>query len=103
MRSAQALAAMWGRDFVLPDDIKYLVMPVLAHRLILTNEERLRKQFPSFNEEIGGIVDAFNLSVYGEMDLDEDLMTRARHSWKKLRSPRYWPTRLKSWFFQGKR
>lgn len=42
MRSAQALAAMRGRDFVLPDDIKYLVVPVLAHRLILTDEERLR-------------------------------------------------------------
>jgi MoxR-like ATPase len=27
---------------VLPDDIKYLVVPVLAHRLILKEEERLR-------------------------------------------------------------
>jgi MoxR-like ATPase len=27
---------------VLPDDIKHLVVPVLAHRLILTDEERLR-------------------------------------------------------------
>jgi MoxR-like ATPase len=42
MRSGQALAALRGRDFVLPDDIKYLVVPVLAHRLILTDEERLR-------------------------------------------------------------
>jgi MoxR-like ATPase len=42
MRSGQALAALRGRDFVLPDDIKHLVVPVLAHRLILTDEERLR-------------------------------------------------------------
>jgi len=46
MRSAQALAAMRGRDFVLPDDIKYLVVPVLAHRLILRDEERLRGGTP---------------------------------------------------------
>lgn len=35
MKGAQALAAMRGRDFVTPDDIKYLAQPVLAHRLIL--------------------------------------------------------------------
>ncbi len=46
MRSGQALAAMRGRDFVLPDDIKDLVVPVLAHRLILIDEERLRGGTP---------------------------------------------------------
>jgi MoxR-like ATPase len=46
MRTGQALAAMQGRDFVLPDDIKHLVVPVLAHRLILTEEERLRGVTP---------------------------------------------------------
>ncbi|KPJ97206.1 MAG: hypothetical protein AMJ60_12335 [Desulfobacterales bacterium SG8_35] len=42
MRTGQALAALRGRDFVLPDDIKHLTVPVLAHRLILTDETRLR-------------------------------------------------------------
>ena len=42
MRSAQALAALRGRDYVLPDDIKTLAVPVLAHRMILREEERLR-------------------------------------------------------------
>jgi MoxR-like ATPase len=46
MRTGQALAALRGRDFVLPDDIKHLVVPVLAHRLILTDEERLRGATP---------------------------------------------------------
>ncbi len=46
MRAGQALAALWGRGFVLPDDIKHLVLPVLAHRLILTDEERLRGGTP---------------------------------------------------------
>jgi MoxR-like ATPase len=42
MRSGQALAALRGREYVLPDDIKFLAVPVLAHRLILKEEERLR-------------------------------------------------------------
>ena len=46
MRAGQALAALRGRDYVLPDDIKHLVVPVLAHRLILTDEERLRGGTP---------------------------------------------------------
>jgi MoxR-like ATPase len=46
MRSSQALAALRGRDFALPDDVKHLVVPVLAHRLILTDEERLRGGTP---------------------------------------------------------
>ncbi len=42
MRVAQALAALRGRDYVLPDDIKELAIPVLGHRLILKPEEQLR-------------------------------------------------------------
>lgn len=42
MRTGQALAALRGRDYVLPDDIKYLAVPVLAHRLMLQEEDRLR-------------------------------------------------------------
>lgn len=42
MRSSQALSALRGRDYVLPDDIKTLAVPVLAHRIILKEEERLR-------------------------------------------------------------
>jgi len=43
-RTAQAWAAMQGRDFVLPDDVKRLCQPVLGHRLILKPESRLRRQ-----------------------------------------------------------
>ena len=35
MRCAQALAAIRGRDYVIPDDVKTLAVPVLAHRIIL--------------------------------------------------------------------
>ena len=41
-QAAQALAAVRGRDFVLPDDVKTLAEPVLAHRLVLAAETRLR-------------------------------------------------------------
>ncbi len=41
-RVAQALAAVAGRDYVLPDDVKEAAVPVLAHRLILTPEARMR-------------------------------------------------------------
>ncbi len=40
--TSQALAAINGRSFIIPDDIKQLLLPVLAHRLILTSEARLR-------------------------------------------------------------
>jgi MoxR-like ATPase len=42
MRAAQALAMIRGRSYVLPDDVKQLAPFVLAHRLIPTEEERLR-------------------------------------------------------------
>ncbi len=42
-RAGQALAAMRGRNFVLPDDVKAIAEPVLSHRVILKPESRLRK------------------------------------------------------------
>ena len=35
MRACQAWAAIHGRDFVTPDDVKALALPVLAHRIVL--------------------------------------------------------------------
>jgi MoxR-like ATPase len=46
-RTAQALAAVSARDFALPDDVKKMAQPVLAHRLILKPESRLRKRTPT--------------------------------------------------------
>lgn len=43
-RTSQALAALRGRNFVLPDDIKRMAAAVLEHRLILRPESRLRKK-----------------------------------------------------------
>jgi MoxR-like ATPase len=41
-KTAQALAALRGRDYVMPDDVKLLVPLTLAHRLIVKPESQLR-------------------------------------------------------------
>lgn len=41
MRAAKAIAAMSGRDFVTPEDVKYVAAPVLNHRIILTAEREM--------------------------------------------------------------
>lgn len=41
LTSAKAIAAMRGRDFVTPDDIKFVATPVLKHRIILTPEKEM--------------------------------------------------------------
>ena len=43
-RTSQALAAIRGREYVMPDDVKYLAVPTLAHRLIPSSRMRLRGQ-----------------------------------------------------------
>ncbi|MCC9608849.1 MoxR family ATPase [Blastopirellula sp. JC732] len=42
-RASQALAAILGRKFVSPDDVKRILAPVMTHRMILKPESRLRK------------------------------------------------------------
>ncbi|NIM92895.1 MAG: AAA domain-containing protein, partial [Anaerolineales bacterium] len=41
-KTSQAYAALRGRDYVIPDDVKKLVVPGLAHRLIVRPESALR-------------------------------------------------------------
>jgi MoxR-like ATPase len=45
-RTVQALAAVRGRAFVIPDDVKYLAPPVLTHRIIISPQTRLRGRRP---------------------------------------------------------
>jgi MoxR-like ATPase len=42
-RTSQANAVIAGRNFVLPDDVKKMVLPVLGHRVILRPEARIRR------------------------------------------------------------
>ncbi|MGZ3624413.1 MAG: AAA family ATPase [Ktedonobacteraceae bacterium] len=41
-RTSQALAAIRGRGYVIPDDVKLLTKPTLAHRIIITPAARVR-------------------------------------------------------------
>jgi MoxR-like ATPase len=45
-RSSQAFAALEGRDYVIPDDVKQLAVAVLAHRLIIKSQASLREIDP---------------------------------------------------------
>jgi MoxR-like ATPase len=45
--ATRSLAALRGRDYGLPDDVKELAVPVLGHRIILSPEGRLRGLKPS--------------------------------------------------------
>jgi MoxR-like ATPase len=41
MNASKAFAAMQGRDFVSPDDVQFLVQPVLGHRVVLSPEREM--------------------------------------------------------------
>jgi MoxR-like ATPase len=44
LRTGRAVAALEGRDYVLPDDLQSLAVPVLAHRIIPTAESQLSRR-----------------------------------------------------------
>jgi len=60
-RTAQALAALRGRDYVIPDDIKHLAPSVLVHRIIIRPQTRLRGRTP--DQVITEIVDSVPVPV----------------------------------------
>ncbi len=61
--ASQSLAAIRGRNYVIPDDVKHLAVPVLAHRLIVKAETGLRGQ--SAEGIVGEIVSATPVPVEG--------------------------------------
>ena len=60
-KTSQARAALDGRDFVTPDDVKAMAEPVLAHRLILTSGARLRGILPE--QVISGILNTLPVPI----------------------------------------
>nr|WP_232237822.1 MULTISPECIES: MoxR family ATPase [Actinoalloteichus] len=47
VKAARAQAALLGRDFVVPDDVQAVAIPVLAHRLVLTAEAHAARRTSS--------------------------------------------------------
>jgi MoxR-like ATPase len=66
-RASQAFAAIEGRREVLPDDVKALAAPVLAHRIILSPESRLRGR--SIGTILAGILATVPVPVEGAIGL----------------------------------
>ena len=60
-RSSQAWAAINGRDFVLPDDVKFLAPYIMTHRIILSPQVRLRGRKP--DEIVADIVNTVPVPV----------------------------------------
>jgi MoxR-like ATPase len=67
--ASQALAALRGRAFVIPDDVKYLVTFVLVHRIIPKAESHLRGQ--TAEETLREIVDSVLVPVEEEVGTEE--------------------------------
>jgi MoxR-like ATPase len=61
MKSAQAYAYLFGRDYVLPDDVQYLAPYVLSHRIILKSEAKF--EGISAEEVVNRVVDRVPVPV----------------------------------------
>lgn len=66
MKAAKAYAYIQGRDYVLPDDVKYLAEYVLSHRIILTSEANY--QGVAREEIIASIVQNINIPIQRDTD-----------------------------------
>lgn len=81
----------WGRHSGLPQDPSETPLEYCG---------RLGYHFPRLRDEIGLIVELFIEVVYGERPADKVHLDRALQAWRKFRSPRLWPARFKTVFFQ---
>ncbi|QHW34559.1 MoxR family ATPase [Paenibacillus rhizovicinus] len=69
LRACQARAAIQGRDHVLPDDVKAMAVPVLAHRISLRSVQRMRPE--AAENVIHSILSSISVPA------DEPLISRA--------------------------
>ncbi len=61
---------------------------------------RLVRHFPDLDDEITGIIDAFNREIYGQVNTDNKILFRLRLAQRRMKRLRYWPSRIKTCFFQ---
>ncbi len=61
MRSSQAFAAVKGRNYVIPDDIKYIAPFVLCHRLKLSDKEKFKGK--SVNEAVATLLNTIPVPI----------------------------------------
>ena len=65
LKMARARAALEGRDYILPDDIKHFAIPVLSHRLILQPEYWMARRVAE--EVVGDVLDRVPVPVVRRM------------------------------------
>lgn len=66
MNLSRALATIKGRDFVIPDDVKFIAPDVLSHRILLTPEARLMKR--TTREVVSEILENIEVPMINERE-----------------------------------
>lgn len=61
LKVSKARAYLYGRDYVIPDDVKEMVIPVLNHRLVLSPEARIERK--SMEEILKGVLSRVSVPV----------------------------------------
>ncbi|MFG2042620.1 AAA family ATPase [Dactylosporangium sp. NPDC048998] len=79
LRTARAVAAIEGREFVLPDDLQALAVPVLAHRVIPTAEAQLSRR----------TTDAIIAELVHRLPLPSDRQQRSPYDTRPQRPQQY--------------
>ena len=59
---------------------------------------RLGQSFPLLQTEIELIIEAFNREIYGQMPVDQAVLTGIQSARRRMRNPRHWPPRIRAWF-----
>ena len=61
IKAAQACALLAGRDFILPEDVQRMALPVLCHRVMLSPEARMKADTP--DRIVSSIIDGVQVPV----------------------------------------
>lgn len=62
LKASKAYAFIKGRDYVIPDDVKKMVLPVFSHRLILSSEARIENKNPE--DILKGVLKRVSIPVH---------------------------------------
>ena len=73
-------------------------LPRIRNETPLEYGFRLATHFPALENDIASIVDLYNQTVYGVTQPNSKQMMSARICWHRIRSPFYWPARLRTRF-----
>jgi hypothetical protein len=59
---------------------------------------RLGHHFPLLKTEIELIIESFNRELYGQIPADQTVLTGIQSARRRMRNPRHWPSRIRTWF-----